>query len=134
VRILREGAIFVQLLVSSLNAYPLREIFGRERYAGYNHNSHDMLLSRYAALHLSVVSVKEYLYDLYFRDANHLELYLSQIPVLNTWRSPWEPYDAPRDRAALDLYVRYNTTEQGVRVLGHRKIFTLYRAQGTPLL
>jgi SAM-dependent methyltransferase len=131
VRTLREGAFFVQLLVGSLSAYPLREILGREGYAGYNINSHDPLLSDYASLHLRVVSVKEYYYDQYFRDADHLEMFVRQTPVLNTWRSPWQPYEAERDRPALQLYVRYNTTDQGVRVLGHRKIFTLYCPHGS---
>ena len=30
-----------------------------------------------------------------------------------------------------ELHVRYNTTDQGVRVLGHRKFFALYRTTPT---
>ena len=37
------------------------------------------------------------------------------------------PYEAERDRAALDLYVRYNHTARGVRLLNHRKVYLFRR-------
>lgn len=44
--------------------------------------------------------------------------------MLKNWRLPARPYSAT-DRAALDLYARYHTTPQGIRVLRQRKIFVL---------
>ena len=112
--------------------YPLREMFGRDRYPGYSAGSHEPLLKRYAELGLAVVSVKEYFYEQYFRDADHLEACLIQTPLLNNWRTDYRPYDRSADRAALELYVRYNATSRGVRLMGHRKLFVLYVAETGP--
>jgi hypothetical protein len=37
------------------------------------------------------------------------------------------PYEEKRDRAALELYVRYNTTPKGVRLANHRKVYVFRR-------
>jgi hypothetical protein len=39
-----------------------------------------------------------------------------------------------RDRAALELYVRYNTTPKGIRIVNHRQIYLFRRTtvQYTP--
>lgn len=37
------------------------------------------------------------------------------------------PYEEPRDRAALELYVRHNTTEKGVRLVPRRKVYLFHR-------
>ena len=41
---------------------------------------------------------------------------------------------SPCDQDALDLYARYNTTPEGIRVLRQRKILVLRRALSQPLL
>ena len=127
-RTLRKEAIFVQELVSNFDGYPVGEIFGRRPYAPYFYTDQQVLLSSYAELGLFPVSSKEYFYEEYFRDREHLEAYLKQIwAMLTNWRLPRKPYDAARDGAALDLYVRYNTTSKGVRILRQRKIFVFRR-------
>ena len=87
------------------------------------------LLGRYAELGLSPVSAKEFFCEQYFRNADHLAAYLAQGASLSNWRLPNRPYDADRDRAALELYARYNATPDGIRVLGQRKVLVLRRAR-----
>jgi SAM-dependent methyltransferase len=129
---LRPDAIFVQELVSNLDGYPLGEIFGRRYHAPYASADQELLLSQYAALGLFPISCKEYFYEEFFRDSAHLEAFLIQVgAMLSPWLLPHslprKPYDPLHDRAALDLYVRYHTTERGIRVPRQRKIFVLRR-------
>lgn len=72
-RTLREGAMVVQELVSNFDGYPLGEIFGRRPYAPYNYTDQQVILSQYAEQGLFPVSCKEYFYEEYFRDSEHLE-------------------------------------------------------------
>ena len=37
------------------------------------------------------------------------------------------PYDEARDRQALELYVHYNTTPDGIRMINHRKVYLFLR-------
>ena len=37
------------------------------------------------------------------------------------------PYDETRDRQALELYIRYNTTPDGIRMINHRKVYLFRR-------
>ncbi|HZO74617.1 MAG TPA: class I SAM-dependent methyltransferase [Ktedonobacteraceae bacterium] len=128
-RTLSKEAIIVQELVSNFDGYPLREIFGRRHYAPYFHTDQAVLLSNYAELELFPISCKEYFYEEFFRDSEHLEAFLIQNgATLSNWRLPARPYEPLRDRPALDLYIRYNTTSKGIRVLRQRKIFVLRRA------
>ncbi len=125
-RTLREGAVVVQELVSNFDGYPLGEIFGRRPYAPYNYTDQQVILSNYAEQGLFPVSCKEYFYEEYFRDSEHLEQYFIQVDaMLKNWRLPPRPYVPTTDRAALDLYVRYHTTPKGIRLLRQRKIFVL---------
>jgi len=129
---LAPNGVFIQELVSNFDAYPLKELFGRKHYANYWFVDQDVILAQYAELDLFPVSNKEYFYEAFFRDTAHLEAYLKQIPaLLSNWRLPPKPYDAEHDRAALELYARYNTTPRGIRLLRQRKIFVLRRAPVT---
>lgn len=126
IQTLREGAFVVQELVSNFDGYPLREIFGRRPYAPYNYTDQQVILSNYAEQGLFPVSCKEYFYEEFFRDAEHLEQHLMQVvSMLSNWRLSPKPYIPAIDRTALDLYARYHTTSQGLRVLRQRKIFVL---------
>lgn len=129
-RTLSDKAIFVQELVSNFDGYPLGEIFGRRHYVPSSHMDQEVLLNGYMKMGLAPVSCKEYFYEEFFRDGEHLAAFLTQIPMLRPWLlpEPQEAFDPLRDRAALDLYVRYNTTSQGIRILRQRKIFVLRRA------
>jgi SAM-dependent methyltransferase len=125
---LNKEAIVVQELVSNFDGYPLGEIFGRRHYLPYSYTDQAVLLSNYAELGLFPISCKEYFYDEFFRDSEHLEAFLTQVgAMLSNWRLASKPYDPVRDQPALDLYVRYNTTSKGIRVLRQRKIFVLRR-------
>jgi SAM-dependent methyltransferase len=126
---LRKNAFFVQELVSSYDGYPLREIFGRTHYTPYTAGEQPMLLASYAELGLFPVSVKEHFYDVFYRDIDHLETYLQHsAAMLSNWRLADKPYEPSRDRAALELYARYNTTPNGIRIMQHRRVFVLRRA------
>jgi SAM-dependent methyltransferase len=123
------GAIVIQESVGALSFYPLREILGRTHYAPYDHNAREVLLHRYAEFGLFPVSVKEYFYDDFYRDFDHLEADVQESPAaLMNWRvgTP-KPYEPDRDRVGLQLFARYNQTPQGIRMLQHRLIFVLRR-------
>ncbi len=76
------------------------------------------------------MSVKDYYYEQYFRDAAHLEAFLSTIRAsLSNWWMEAKPYEPERDRDALNLYIRYNTTPKGIRIIQRRKIYLFRRAQ-----
>ncbi len=128
-RTLREDAIFIQELVGQFNGNLLGEIFGRRPITAGAVADSRGLLGQYAELNLFPVSVKEYFYEEFYRDADHLATALGQGATLSNWRLPRRPYDPTRDRVALDLYARYNATPRGIRVLGHRYVFVLRRAR-----
>ncbi|SRR5579883_2823781 len=133
-RTLRKEAMFVQEVVSNLDGYPLGETFGRRYLSPFSTSDQETLLSAYANLGLFPVSCKEYFYEEFFRDREHLAAFLTQVSaMLSPWllpRSlPRKPYDPVQDRDALELYVRYNMTEKGIRVLRQRKIFVLRRVE-----
>ena len=128
VRKLRPEGIFIQELVSSANSYPLQEIFGRKSYSPYTYGEQQVLLSQYAELALLPISSKEYMYESYYRDRDHLEMLLQShngTALISDWRWGDRPYLPEHDRKALDLYVQYNTTSKGIRLLGQRRIFVL---------
>jgi SAM-dependent methyltransferase len=132
VRVLRQTAIFVQEVVSNSDGYPLGELFGRRYYPPDPASDQALLLNRYAEYGFVPVSCKEYYYEELFRDSEHLETFLIQVgPMLTPWMlpqtQPRKPYDPTSDRSALNLYVSYNTTPQGIRVLRQRKILVLRR-------
>lgn len=131
-RVLRQNAIFIQEVVSNNDGYPLGEVFGRRYYPPDAASDQALLLHRYAGYGFVPVSCKEYYYEEFFRDSEHLEAFLIQVgPMLTPWMlsqtQPHRAYDPASDQSALDLYVRYNTTPQGVRVLRQRKILVLRR-------
>jgi len=125
---MRPDAMFIQELVSSFDGYPLKEIFGRTHYTPYSHVQQQSLQAYYGELDLFPVSTKEYFYEEYYRDIEHLEKLLRQGAMLSNWRLSEKPFDPERDRVGLELYVRYNTTPKGIRVLRQRLIFVLRRA------
>jgi len=120
---LKVGSVFLQLQVAEFDGYPLREIMGRREYSPYHfHNDHDLMV-HYAYLHMQPISIKSYFFDVYFRNVDHLEKFLIEIPAnLTDWRMAMLPYDPHRDRAALELYARYQTTKDGVRLQRHRRV------------
>ena len=119
---LKEEAMLVQELVSELDGYTLRETFGRRHYSPSYFNDQAVLLNQYARLTLFPVSCKEYYYEEFYRDGEHLAAFLTQV-----WAMLGTAYDPVKDRPALDLYVRNNTMAKGVRVMRQRKIFVLRR-------
>jgi hypothetical protein len=76
------------------------------------------------------VSFKEYFYEAFYRDIEHLEADLEKsLWSLYNWRvGDPRPYEASRDRKALELFAQYNPTSRGIRILEHRMIFVLRRA------
>jgi hypothetical protein len=77
------------------------------------------------------ISIKEYFYESYYRDIDHLEADLEKSPwTFSNWRvGEARPYEVSRDRKALELFSHYNTTSRGIRLLEHRMIFVLRRAK-----
>ncbi|MEZ4711575.1 MAG: methyltransferase domain-containing protein [Caldilineaceae bacterium] len=120
-RKLSADALFIQEIGGSFGAYQFHEIMGRKPYTyfAYGHDYSDqLLLSEMAALDLVPVSVKNYFYDWYFRDVDHLEAHVINVPwQLGDWRMGGPLiYDAQRDRTALELYAKYNQTAKGIHM------------------
>ena len=128
---LTKDAIVIQERVGTFNLYPLAYIFGRMVYAPYNYNVQHVLLSKYAEIDLFPISFKEYFYEAFYRDIDHLEADLAKSPwSFMNWRAGEpRPYETSRDRKALELFAHYNTTSRGIRILEHRMIFVLRRAK-----
>jgi SAM-dependent methyltransferase len=126
---LTPDAVLVQELVSEQDGAGLKEIFGRRPFVPRSHGDTDPLIGFYAGLEMLPVSAKSYWSEQYFRDADHLEANLRQGATLSNWWMPSLPYDPGRDRVALELYARYNRTEDGIRVLRHRQVYVFRRAR-----
>jgi SAM-dependent methyltransferase len=126
---LTPDAFLVQELVSEQDAVGLKEIFGRKPFLPRSHGDADWLIGYYGGLEMLPVSAKSFWSEQYFRDADHLALNLTQGATLSNWWMPTLPYEPERDRAALELYARYNRTEDGIRVLRHRRIYVFRRAR-----
>lgn len=104
------------------------EAFGRKSLLASIAQSPNKLVADYSWLGFFPVSIKEYFYESFFKDAEHLAAYLSQKTMFGSWPMPPIPYDETRDRAALTLYAQFNTTPKGLRVLHHRKVYLFRRA------
>ena len=129
---LTDNAIFLQEIGGHFGAYQFHEIMGRKPYTyyAYGHDYSDqVLLSHMAALDFVPISFKNYFFDWYFRDIDHLEAHVINVPwELGDWRMGGPlPYDRERDRAALKLYASYNTTAKGIRFQEHIRVFAWRR-------
>ena len=122
---LRSDAIVIQELYQ--DPLSLLEIFGRKTFLRDIWNNPHNKVARYQRLNLFPVSIKEYFTESYFRDADHLVAFLSRPNAFLSWPMPPIPYDETRDRQALELYIRYNTTPDGIRMINHRKVYLFRR-------
>lgn len=127
-RKLTDSALFLQEIGGQYSSFQFHEIMGRKPYTYYAYGedyTDQILLSEMARLDLVPISVKHYFYDWYFRDVDHLEAHVKQVAwQLGDWRMGGPlPYDPARDRPALELYARYNTTPKGVRMQEHLRVF-----------
>lgn len=113
------------------DALGLKEIFGRRAFLPHDvFAGGDWVISHHSGLGLLPVSVKEYFFEQYFRDPEHFEAFITTIPAsLSYWWMEQKPYVPERDRAALELYCRYNTTSKGIRLIQRRKVYLFRRAQ-----
>jgi SAM-dependent methyltransferase len=125
-RKMKPDAIVIQELVQgTLGVKPL---FGREPFLPeVGHNPH-RLIAQYAELDLVPMSVKDYFFDEFFRDADQLIGSLKAF-LLWDWTMPNYPYNEARDRAALEVYVQYNTTPRGIRVTHRRSVYVFRRTE-----
>jgi hypothetical protein len=132
-RKLTKDGYFLQEIGGKFGSYQLHEILGRKPYTYYAYAddySDHVHLSAMAALDLIPICYKNYFYEWFFRDLTHLEAYVTQVDwALSDWRmGGTQPYLPERDRLALELYARYNTTEKGIRLLQQVRIFVWRRA------
>lgn len=122
---LKSGGFYLQELFAQYTGFHLREILGRKPLTTFPFiNQAEHLVANLANLGLRPVSIRQFFYDDFFEDVDHLEAYLIQIPAhLSDWRVGPTVYDKAQDRAALELYCRYNQTPRGIRFLQHRFIY-----------
>jgi SAM-dependent methyltransferase len=106
----------------------LKEIFGRRTIVPNTVlNDADACISHHLNLSFVPVSVKEHFFEQYYRDEEHLAVYLKTGMTLSNWWMEHRPFDPDVDTDALKLYARYNRTERGIRVLAHRKLYLFRR-------
>jgi len=131
VKKLKEEGIFIQEYVGHFDVYPLKEIFGRRNYSPYDFYGVEAIICRYAEIELFPVSIKEYFYNEYYADIEHLKSYLvqQQGANLSNWRLPNRPYEEDLDRVSLELYAKYNMTSKGIRLMRHRNIFVFRKTK-----
>jgi SAM-dependent methyltransferase len=123
-RAIKPNAVIVQELVRG--TLGLKALFGREPVLPNVGSDPHELIERYAWLGFVPVSIKDYFFDEFYRDDAHLITSL-RGKLLWDWRMPDLPYDEMLDRAALDVYVRYNTTARGIRVTHRRSVYLFRR-------
>ncbi|CAN5619787.1 hypothetical protein BH09CHL1_BH09CHL1_09920 [soil metagenome] len=120
---LQPAAIFIQEFVAEFDGYPLNEALGRRVANRYSAVGHEQLLRQYMNLGLFPVGTREYFYEGYFRDSDHLAAYLGELGPVR-WPQEW---DAIQDPSVLTTYAAEHTTPLGVRLLHHRRLFILRR-------
>ncbi|MEZ4729780.1 MAG: methyltransferase domain-containing protein [Caldilineaceae bacterium] len=124
---LKSDAYIIQELYQQPLA--LHELFGRKPFLPTVGDNPHWLVNQYLWLGFAPVSVKEYFFNGYFRDVEHLISHLHKEFQFIDWRMPPLHFDEEKDRTALDLYVRYNTTPKGIRLLCHRKVYLFRRTE-----
>jgi len=88
------------------------------------------LMVHYSQMHLQPISIKSYFFDVFYKDINHLESFLINIPAsLTDWRMDMLPYERERDRPALELYARYQTGPDGIRLQRHRRVMAFRKIE-----
>lgn len=105
----------------------LREIFGRKAFLPSAGSNPHWLVDRYRWLGLMPVSIKDYFFEEYFETAEKFSTYLQHAGPLSDWRMPQAPFDPKYDQAALNLYIQFNSTEKGIRLFSHRKVYVFRR-------
>ena len=119
-KIKENGMVIQELYQDPLG---LKELFGRAPFLPQVSSDPHWLINKYRWIGLLPVSIKDYFFEQYFRDGEHLANFLRAEKMLSHWRMPDAPYDEGRDRDALELYVKYNTTNKGIRLFSHRKVY-----------
>lgn len=127
-RKLTPDALFVvELAQDSLG---LKELFGRNPSLPRSLGDPEWAITHHFSIGYVPVSAKSYWYEDWFRDEDHLAAFLAQGAPLTNWWMHACPYDDVRDRPALELYCRYNRTSEGIRVIGHKRVY-VFRCQPT---
>lgn len=123
-RAIKSDAFIVQELVRG--TLGLKPLFGREPVLPNAGSDPHWLVEQYSWLDFVPVSVKDYFFDEFYRDEAHL---ISSLrgKMLWDWRMPDLPYDEVLDRDALNLYVRYHSTERGIQVTHRRSVYLFRR-------
>ena len=122
---MKDEAVVIQELFQGYLG--LLEFMGRKSFLADLGDNPRWLIDEYSWLNLFPVSAKEYYFDFYFRDTNHLAAYLSRKTSLYSWPMPPMPYEAARDLPALELYAPYNMTSKGIRLINVRKVYLFRR-------
>ena len=125
---LKADAIWIQEIPKS--ATGLNEIMGQDKRFFWPHARGDesRIVDFYAGLGFAAVSVHTWFYQQYFQDADHLGSFLN-----SAWYLAHRKYDPARDRDALELYCRYNTTDRGIRLTRSRQLGVYRRLGDLPL-
>jgi hypothetical protein len=77
----------------------------------------DSFIDMYKDLGMLSASTRTVFYEQFFSDIDQLDAFMGRY-----WCLINNDYNAERDRGALELYCRYNTTPRGIRLTHFRTI------------
>jgi hypothetical protein len=115
---LRQEAYFIQEFAERLLGFDAILGHDPKTFLPHSRETPDWLDGMYFDLGMLPVSTKNYYYERYYRDADHLE-----EDLISDRHGKPEQY-----RAGLNLYARYNITPKGVRVMCHKRVGVFRRA------
>ena len=106
------------VLVQELWQDPLAilEIFGRKTFLRDIWDNPHWLVEEYSVVEPVPGHHQRIFHESFFQDADHLARTSLRSNAFYSWPMPPTPYDEARDRDALELYMRYNKRDEGIRL------------------
>lgn len=121
-RLLKPGGHYVEIQIGDRDARELKQIFGRgQDYGAWDDSFLERNVTELRDVGLDVIEAREYVYDDYFRDIDHLSFFLEGVPIFTD-------YDAAADAAYLQRYAAEHIGPYGVALERHRVLIGARKA------
>jgi SAM-dependent methyltransferase len=113
-RLLRPGGVYAEIQIGDRDTRDLKETFGRgQDFGTWDQSFLTRNVAEISAAGLDVVEAREFVYDDYYRDIEHLSYFLEGVPIFTD-------YDPAADRPLLQRYVDSHSCAEGVVLERHR--------------
>jgi len=124
-RLLKPGGCYAEIQIGEHDARELKETFGRgQDYAERDVSSLNRNVLQLRVAGFEVIEAREYLYEDYYRDVDHLSLFLEGVPILTE-------YDAAADWPHLQRFAANHAGPEGVALGRHRVLIAARKASQT---